>query len=639
MSAPAPDYQDQVELALRLRNTMVARASNPQDQVELPLRPRINMTAASALNSQDELELPLRQLPLTFAIDVSGSTLGPILRQEQDAIREICGDSMPQELVSQSSILPWCHMAFPPMRIADVEDLSSDGQTDPGALLNNPACRSTLQDASLWFLLTDGHILEPRVQKFAHAISAAGIHGKACVIILFGYPQSSPFRCNISVGMSVFAVAPHCIFLFSDVITGMIFVLQAKGSFLDILPAEKRFVPFGEGTKWADLVTIRYDDLKRVKTPRDYNGTHHVPQANSCAAHRYPMVLGSYPETDVILPLSACDACAWLLLQVRELPNGQRVDAALPLVSLATDVNRRQWVRTLNRVYERRFHEGIILYAFLSSVCFKMEDISKEKETSSTLMECLEWCCREISSLPGEPMKAGLLPPPESMPAVNCRLMTLQKLFIAAFTHSRTDNWLSNFLHYPIEGSVVLVRIASQMEAIAPHMIEIYVWKRLLYQIAEHYSALRRENGPKEAELSLKTTLGEPVLSPPGRASAAHTGLLVELFSSSYSISVAQLGDHLPSLDQFRRLGNYFAPIERTTKYHAALAVFLHIMWKVSALLQDNHPEVAYFVTYIESYGLKVQQADNPLCKVFDEPTLVGDGDVEKMIKDVYELC
>lgn len=904
MSAPAPDYQDQVELALRLRNTMVARASNPQDQVELPLRPRINMTAASALNSQDELELPLRQLPLTFAIDVSGSTLGPILRQEQDAIREICGDSMPQELVSQSSILPWCHMAFPPMRIADVEDLSSDGQTDPGALLNNPACRSTLQDASLWFLLTDGHILEPRVQKFAHAISAAGIHGKACVIILFGYPQSSPFRCNISVGMSVFAVAPHCIFLFSDVITGMIFVLQAKGSFLDILPAEKRFVPFGEGTKWADLVTIRYDDLKRVKvprptklsrdivilpngvhfdlnsihtgsisetdtlnllsdyaaldvvilaaetrgqhdkiqkwilnsrrtinpmkkillepredldgeakivlltlltflggdgslprslwqaflnsnksstaefikselrnqhrrnwehleknvraardyssrlkrtledvlerlsgltlrqssmspsdltpmsspnaadmrsigaalsfqqrssplakvsgspydepidceclflpgykdsrnvaagcaapqnyqkcpicgtdraiqclllqTPRDYNGTHHVPQANSCAAHRYPMVLGSYPETDVILPLSACDACAWLLLQVRELPNGQRVDAALPLVSLATDVNRRQWVRTLNRVYERRFHEGIILYAFLSSVCFKMEDISKEKETSSTLMECLEWCCREISSLPGEPMKAGLLPPPESMPAVNCRLMTLQKLFIAAFTHSRTDNWLSNFLHYPIEGFVVLVRIASQMEAIAPHMIEIYVWKRLLYQIAEHYSALRRENGPKEAELSLKTTLGEPFLSPPGRASAAHTGLLVELFSSSYSISVAQLGDHLPSLDQFRRLGNYFAPIERTTKYHAALAVFLHIMWKVSALLQDNHPEVAYFVTYIESYGLKVQQADNPLCKVFDEPTLVGDGDVEKMIKDVYELC
>ncbi|KAI2813223.1 hypothetical protein CBS115989_9693 [Aspergillus niger] len=592
MSAPAPDYQDQVELALRLRNTMVARASNPQDQVELPLRPRINMTAASALNSQDELELPLRQLPLTFAIDVSGSTLGPILRQEQDAIREICGDSMPQELVSQSSILPWCHMAFPPMRIADVEDLSSDGQTDPGALLNNPACMSTLQDASLWFLLTDGHILEPRVQKFAHAISAAGIHGKACVIILFGYPQSSPFRCNISVGMSVFAVAPHCIFLFSDVITGMIFVLQAKGSFLDILPAEKRFVPFGEGTKWADLVTISV-----------FSSRPHATTMAHTMFHR-PIAV---PHTAI--------QWSW----VRELPNGQRVDAALPLVSLATDVNRRQWVRTLNRVYERRFHEGIILYAFLSSVCFKMEDISKEKETSSTLMECLEWCCREISSLPGEPMKAGLLPPPESMPAVNCRLMTLQKLFIAAFTHSRTDNWLSNFLHYPIEGSVVLVRIASQMEAIAPHMIEIYVWKRLLYQIAEHYSALRRENGPKEAGLALKTTL--------------------ELFSSSYSISVAQLGDHLPSLDQFRRLGNYFAPIERTAKYHAALAVFLHIMWKVSALLQDNHPEVEYFVTYIESYGLKVQQADNPLCRVFDEPTLVGDGDVEKMIKDVYELC
>ncbi|XRM48891.1 hypothetical protein ABZX51_011796 [Aspergillus tubingensis] len=268
MSAPAPDCQDQAELALRLRNTMVASASIPQDQVELPLRPRNTTIAASAPNSQDEPELALGQLPLTFAIDVSQSTLGPVLRKEQDAIREICGDSMPPDLVSRSSILPWCHTAFQSMRIADIENLSSWGRTDPGALLNSPACKSKLQDASIWLLLTDGQITEPLVQKFAHDISAAGIQGTACVIILFGYPESSPFRCNISVGMSVFAVAPHCIFLFSDVRTGILYVLQAKGNFSNILPAEKQFVPFGERTEWADLVTIRYDDLKRVKVPR-----------------------------------------------------------------------------------------------------------------------------------------------------------------------------------------------------------------------------------------------------------------------------------------------------------------------------------------------------------------------------------
>ncbi|GFN20197.1 glucosidase II beta subunit-like family protein [Aspergillus tubingensis] len=883
MSAPAPDRQDQAELALRLRNTMVASASIPQDQVELPLRPRNTTIAASAPNSQDEPELALGQLPLTFAIDVSQSTLGPVLRKEQDAIREICGDSMPPDLVSRSSILPWCHTAFQPMKIADIENLSSWGRTDPGALLNSPACKSKLQDASIWFLLTDGQITEPLVQKFAHAISAAGIQGTACVIILFGYPESSPFRCNISVGMSVFAVAPHCIFLFSDVRTGILYVLQAKGNFSNILPAEKQFVPFGERTEWADLVTIRYDDLKRVKvprpikmsrdivilpngvhfdmnsiytglisetdtlhllsnyaaldrvilaaktqgqidkiqswisnsrrtmdsmdkillgaredlggeakrvllslltflggdgsrpqslwqailksnqsstaefikselrkqhqrnwenfkqhvraahdhsyrlkmtfedvsrrssgstrrqssmspsdltpmsspdagnmqymgtarsfqqrisplanlsrppadgpidceylflpgyrdsrnvaagcavpqnyqqcpicgtdqaiqclllqTPRDYNGTHHVPQVNSCAEHRYPMVLGSYPETDIILPLSACDACAWILLQVRELPNGQRVDAALPLVSLTKEANRRQWVRTLDRIYERRFHESIILYVFLSSVCFKMEDISKNREIASSLMEYLKWCSRAISQLPGEPWKAGLLPAPESTPTANHRLLTLQRVFRTAFPHYHTTSRLESFLHYPIEGSVVFVRIASQMETIAPHMIELYVWKRLLYQIAEHYAALRREEGPEEADIRLRATL--------------------EQLPSPYSVSVAQLGSHLPSLDQFRRLDNYFAPIETTTKYNAALAVFLHIMRKVSILLQHNHPEVGLFIKYIEDYGLQVQQADNQFCNVFNEPTLVGGGDVEKMVKDVYEL-
>ncbi|OJJ71566.1 hypothetical protein ASPBRDRAFT_674016 [Aspergillus brasiliensis CBS 101740] len=851
MSTPARGHQVQVELALRPRTTVTAPASTLQDQVELALRSRINMTA-SARNSQDQVELSLQKLPLTFAVDVSRSTRGAVLRQEQNAIREICGDSMPQDLVSQSTILPWSHRAFPPMHIADVDKLSSDRGTNPGALLQNPACTSRLQDASLY------------------AISTAGIHGTACVIILFGYPESSPSHCNVSVGMSVFAVAPHCIFLFSDVRTGIVYVLQAKGNFSDILPAEKRFLPFGEWTKWADLVTIRYGDLTRVKVPRPIklsrdvvilpNGLHfdmkniytgsiseadtldllsdydaldiiilaaktrgnsdkvqnwvlesrraiesmdnilfspredlggearglflalleaiafvgvdgsqprplwqafldpnifstvalikaklrdqhhrnwkhfeskireahdyscqmkttiedvlerlkvltldeysmspsgltpmsspapattpsigasrsmkkrYSPLANfksypypsgslypsldtdhgstgreylflpgyegsrnaaaGCtvpqnyqrcpicgkdqsihyARHRYPMVLGNYPETDIILPLTACDACAWILLQVGELPNGGRVDAALPLVSLNKEVNRQQWVQTINRVYQYRFHDDTTLFTFLSSVCFKMEEISNDEETSPGLMNCLVWCCRIISSLPGEPSKAGLLPAPQSIPAS----VALQTVVAAGFCYSQTNNFLSHFLHYPIEGSVAIVRIASLIETIAPHMVELYVWKRLLYLIAEQYLALRRKYGPEEAEI--------PTL---------------ERFSSSYCVSVAQLGDLLPSLDQFQRLGDYFAPIERTTKYHAALAVFLHIMRKVSALFRHDLRGVEYFVYYIRRYEDQLRKANNPCCKVFDEPTLVGEGDAEKMIGYVYSL-
>ncbi|GKZ32767.1 hypothetical protein AbraIFM66950_002386 [Aspergillus brasiliensis] len=325
MSTPARGHQDQVELALRPRTTVTAPASTLQDQVELALRSRINMTA-SARNSQDQVELPLQKLPLTFAVYVSRSTRGAVLRQEQNAIREICGDSMPQDLVSQSTILPWSHRAFPPMHIADVDKLSSDRGTNPGALLQNPACTSWLQDASLWFLLTDGRIKEPRVQEFASAISTAGIHGTACVIILFGYPESSPSRCNVSAGMSVFAVAPHCIFLFSDVRTGIVYVLQAKGNFSDILPAEKRFLPFGEWTKWADLVTIRYDDLTRVKVPRPIKLSRDVViLPNGLHFDMKSIYTGSISEADTLDLLSDYDALGVVILAAKTRGNSDKV--------------------------------------------------------------------------------------------------------------------------------------------------------------------------------------------------------------------------------------------------------------------------------------------------------------------------
>ncbi|GKZ32766.1 hypothetical protein AbraIFM66950_002385 [Aspergillus brasiliensis] len=244
-----------------------------------------------------------------------------------------------------------------------------------------------------------------------------------------------------------------------------------------------------------------------------------------------------------------------------------------------------------------------------------MEEISNDEESPPGLMNCLVWCCRIISSLPGEPSKAGLLPAPQSIAAVNSESVALQTVVAAGFRYSQTNNFLSHFLHYPIEGSVAIVRIASLIETIAPHMVELYVWKRLLYQIGEQYLALRRKYGPEEAEIPT-----------------------FERFSSSYCVSVAQLGDLLPSLDQFQRLGDYFAPIERTTKYHAALAVFLHIMQEVSALVRHDLCEVDYFVYYIRRYEDQLRKANNPCCKVFDEPTLVGEGDVEKMIGDVYSL-
>lgn len=196
----------------------------------------------------------LTDIPVTFAVDVSGSTKGAILEREQTAISKICELLSHPRLCTQSKILPWSHRAKSPVAATDIERLSSRGGTDPSVLLDNSKSCSTLQRSNLWFLLTDGDIDKPYIHKFANAIPRAGIHGTACVIILFGYASDSPYDCNITVGLSVFAVAPHSIFLFHDVKSDRLFVLQGKGCFLDLLPEDKKFISFGKWTEWKDLV-------------------------------------------------------------------------------------------------------------------------------------------------------------------------------------------------------------------------------------------------------------------------------------------------------------------------------------------------------------------------------------------------
>ncbi|RAH56562.1 hypothetical protein BO85DRAFT_489346 [Aspergillus piperis CBS 112811] len=1028
MSVPGTSRQGQLNLPLRGREPFTAMEDVSENMRDLPLRPRDPPTTAADI-SEKTRELPLLgQLPLTFAVDVSGSTKGIVLRKETDAITKFWR-SMSPELVPLSTILPWSKTALPSMEISQVEELYVSGGTDPGVLLQSSRCTSKLQDASLWFLLTDGIIREHRIQKFANAIYNAGIHGTACVIILFGERYESPFDCDVSVGISVFAAAPHCIFLFSDVETDIVYVLQAKGTFSNILPAGREFSSFGEWTRWEDLVTITYEDLLRVEVPlpvklsgdmvplsdgtqfdlisiytgsisetdtltliSDYSaldvilvaattrgqrdivrrwimdsclalqshlndnmllpvediggkatkifvdlvrkfdtlaldtpeprnlwqalhrsnslsefgptksnlrGQHHqnwisnvkathlvssmmeyeleevlirlsalslharsmhpnnltpmtspdsgdtssyearstrrakrhsslvgvrsvshlsesgqlshdatpesrdhkclfltgfkghrhrfeeafgelsyyqtcpicgqkdsiqclllrintssdvtpsLPRINSGYVEQgYSIVLGSsYPGTDIILPLTSCDACAFILLNVGVLPNGERVDAALPLVPLDEDGNRQQWVQVLNRVYQHRFHDGLTLVAFLSSVCSEIDKIAKEEGASSGLMECLKWCCRAISKLDGVAVNAGLLPAANPWSTIDPHSVTLQQYLVGRFS----DPWHERYtcapplLAYPIEGFVAIVRLASLTENITSPMIELCVWKRLLYHITEQYSASCKQGGSQEASRHLEDHICSPspitsitvkklarlfpaleqfermgkYFAPIVKRRKYHAALAVflhlmraisshfenldarglfdniliredqvrdagnpscevfqkplqvskgdvvklikdvyelswgpveedwreeanlatlEQLPSLYSVSVAQLGSHLPSLDQFRRLGDYFAPIETTTKYNAALAVFLHIMRKVSILLLHNHLEVGLFVKYIEDYGLHVQQADNQFCNVFDEPTLVGGGNVEKMVKDVYEL-
>ncbi|KAK0708471.1 hypothetical protein B0H67DRAFT_556948 [Lasiosphaeris hirsuta] len=258
LAATKPSNEPHEEIALNqgIRTTSSFR------NAKINLAPEENASSSSSATPR-----PLRETPITFAVDVSGSTSGGTLREETNAILAIVSAFDPPSVALQSLILPWSHMAFRPVTLAGIDSLESRGGTNPAVLLDDHTCKTRLQGADLWFLMTDGLIEDPVVRQFANALPKAGIHGTACVIILFGHADTSPFDCNVSVGMSVFAVAPHCIFLFHDVQTARVFVFQAKGCFSSLLPSQKLFAAFGKSTRWDDLVQINYSDLAGVKVP------------------------------------------------------------------------------------------------------------------------------------------------------------------------------------------------------------------------------------------------------------------------------------------------------------------------------------------------------------------------------------
>lgn len=135
------------------------------------------------------------------------------------------------------------------------------------------------------------------------------------------------------------------------------------------------------------------------------------PARNSGSKHKYPLVLGKFPETDLILPITCCDACAFIATQVAELPNGEQVSAALPLESLEDEQNHLQWLATLRSAFDYRFHDRTILFFLLLSLCSTIEDLMENDEPGVYgLIRSLEPCCKSLCRLPGVSTMSGLTP-------------------------------------------------------------------------------------------------------------------------------------------------------------------------------------------------------------------------------------
>ncbi|KAF7515934.1 hypothetical protein G7054_g14360 [Neopestalotiopsis clavispora] len=223
-----------------------------------------NLSATAAVNNK--VSQSFRESKISVCVDVSGSTYGKTLEVEKYAIQSVCS-LIPGSIQDNITILPWSDDAERPLSYSMMDRLQSNGGTDPNVLLHDPECRLRLQNCGFWFLMTDGQIFEETIREFARNLTGYGMHGKACIISIFGERVSKPSKCNITVGLSVFAVSPHVALLYTDTDSRKTFVLSTKGCFSTLLPPNKGNPKLDYDTTWDELPQVSYENLTRVSIP------------------------------------------------------------------------------------------------------------------------------------------------------------------------------------------------------------------------------------------------------------------------------------------------------------------------------------------------------------------------------------
>jgi hypothetical protein len=217
--------------------------------------------------ADDSSWLAFQDCTIAFAIDISGSTEGHILDIEREAVSTISSLLTPTAQ-SRSRVIPWNSTTEPVTIVANLPYLRSYGGTCPTSLARRSESRHTIQNSTLWVLLTDGVIDKNEYQQFAHELALNSLHGVACIIMVFGDTRRRPAHCNISVGVSVFAAVPDCLFLYVDQKSGIVYLMQCSGRFTQILEVQGKAQPeLDAKVRWADLPQIDLHDLIRVSVP------------------------------------------------------------------------------------------------------------------------------------------------------------------------------------------------------------------------------------------------------------------------------------------------------------------------------------------------------------------------------------
>ena len=216
---------------------------------------------------EDNSCLAFQDCTVAFAIDTSGSTAGHTLDNESEAVSTIWRLLTPSAQ-SRSRVIPWNSTTEPVVHMAKLPGLRSHGNTHPTSLARKSESRNTIQNSTLWVLLTDGIIDMSEYQQFAKDLALNSLHGIACIIMVFGDTDRRPCNCNISVGVSVFAVVPDCLFLYVDRTSQTVYLMQCSGRFTQILEVQGKAQPeLGAKTRWVDLPKVKLHDLIYVSVP------------------------------------------------------------------------------------------------------------------------------------------------------------------------------------------------------------------------------------------------------------------------------------------------------------------------------------------------------------------------------------
>lgn len=213
--------------------------------------------------------IPFKESTISVAVDVSGSTKGKVLHEEKLVIM-LLSLWLSSDASARFKVLPWDYDAHPILSTDEIFSMKSGAGTRPSAIFSSSSFLEALKGSSLWFLLTDGLIDVREVTRFAEGIADHGLHGAACVVILLGNMSSTPMDLNVSVGIAVFAATPHCLFLFHDVATGDVYVLQSKGCFTKIISPSSVTSLLDSSTTWGDLPRTCYRQLAQLDIPRPH---------------------------------------------------------------------------------------------------------------------------------------------------------------------------------------------------------------------------------------------------------------------------------------------------------------------------------------------------------------------------------